>query len=513
LSRLFLLFLILNFLIFFYYKTNKSHQVMCVKYNNMTRTIKITPADELFTELGNVNYTLDEALSELIDNSISARDGNSISIDLEFYLDNSKGKCERIIIRDNALGISEKDIDKCISPAGKQTTNSLNEHGLGLKSSIASLGKLKYLKSKTSNECGFKIEKFSWEIEILDDIFTFNQGTEISIDTNERKLLRRICRRTQEAGIKQLSLKLGSRYRRLISKLDLKISLNVIDGTNIQTTIVNSVTPLYFNAWNNRPECFIYEKIFTHGEAVAKLTFGYAPKTEQDYTKIDANYDTYHHDAKIPHPYRSSTDSQGLDLIMNDRVIAFSQMAEINLSATRHPNYNQIRGEIIFENGFLTTSNKTNMIKNDNFVEVMKEIKAYLTTSGKPYTGYTNLISNKYLQGSEPSFDNENSLKTRIAECLEPKDPHSTPSTVVREFVIEQCGLKVDLLVNGIPWEVKNVQCTCHDISQLMTYMILLNVKKGVIVSPTLKNGCEQLMSAMGQAGYEVTYIPAKTYH
>nr|MBP9758745.1 ATP-binding protein [Candidatus Dojkabacteria bacterium] len=81
--------------------------------------IKIVPSDNMFYELGKTNYTLEEALSELIDNSISARIDNSLQIDICFKIDKNTKKCNELIITDNASGIKKKNIGACISPAEK----------------------------------------------------------------------------------------------------------------------------------------------------------------------------------------------------------------------------------------------------------------------------------------------------------------------------------------------------------------------------------------------------------
>jgi hypothetical protein len=56
----------------------------------MSKIVSLRPSNNLWRELGNNTYTFDEALSELVDNSISASEGNTeCNISIEFYLNKS----------------------------------------------------------------------------------------------------------------------------------------------------------------------------------------------------------------------------------------------------------------------------------------------------------------------------------------------------------------------------------------------------------------------------------------
>jgi sensor histidine kinase YesM len=113
-------------------------------------TVMVEPSNNIFEELGNNTYDLKDLISELIDNAIAARRPDArLNISVQFYVDN-KNKCHMIVVKDNALGISQNRLGMALSPAAMQSSNSLNEHGLGMKQAIAGLGKLKYLATKTS---------------------------------------------------------------------------------------------------------------------------------------------------------------------------------------------------------------------------------------------------------------------------------------------------------------------------------------------------------------------------
>ena len=75
--------------------------------NNMTirtKRINITPDKTLFPKMGNTGYTVAEALSELIDNSIDAREENR-SLEINIKIDKQKG---HILVEDNGRGMNEE---------------------------------------------------------------------------------------------------------------------------------------------------------------------------------------------------------------------------------------------------------------------------------------------------------------------------------------------------------------------------------------------------------------------
>lgn len=482
----------------------------------MSKIINIEPSNNIFEELGNTNYSLEEALSELIDNSISARVDNSVNIEISFYIDKNTGKSSHLIIKDDASGIKENDISRCVSPAGKQTIGSLNEHGLGLKSSIASLGKLNYLKTKNINENGFELREFSWKLELFDTQINFKHGTEISINTTSAKIVN--IGKYHAHQINALSLKLGARYRKLFNLINLNIKLTVFDNIKeLSSKNVTPITPLYYNPWGKNNKPLIYKKKFNYGNTVAYLTFGYAPKDESEYEAIGENIKDYtlKQGSSGNHPYCISVRSQGLDLIMNDRVISFSQINEIDLTGTRESHYNQIRGEIILEKGFQTTSTKNNIVKTDECAHIFDSIKNYLNgdSDEKHKIGpHKSLISNPYTKGKDFSFSNENELKDKIEKQLKMPTSIFKNSVIVREFVVEEYGLKIDLLVDEIPWEVKNDVCTSHRISQLVTYMVCQNVKKGVIVATKFNNTCLAIIEKYKKIGFDIEHQESNIY-
>lgn len=101
-----------------------------------TEHIDITPDKSIYHKIGEANYSISDAIAELVDNSIDAagNDGAEIFVILD-------KKNERIIIEDNGNGMSKDVAAGAMKLAHSIKKNSLGEFGLGLKSACTSLGK------------------------------------------------------------------------------------------------------------------------------------------------------------------------------------------------------------------------------------------------------------------------------------------------------------------------------------------------------------------------------------
>ncbi len=103
-----------------------------------TKRINITPDKTLFPKMGNTGYTVAEALSELIDNSIDAREENG-SVEVNIKIDKQK---EHILVEDNGRGMDEKVASNSIKlGSSDKKAGELGQFGIGLKSACMSLGK------------------------------------------------------------------------------------------------------------------------------------------------------------------------------------------------------------------------------------------------------------------------------------------------------------------------------------------------------------------------------------
>lgn len=101
-----------------------------------TKKIDITPDKSLFPKIGQTGYTVAQALSELIDNSIDARDG---SVEVNIKIDKQKGV---IFLEDNGVGMNEEVAGNSIKlGSSRKREGDLGQFGIGLKASCMSLGK------------------------------------------------------------------------------------------------------------------------------------------------------------------------------------------------------------------------------------------------------------------------------------------------------------------------------------------------------------------------------------
>ena len=105
--------------------------------NIKTKEINILPDRSLMPKIGQTGYSVSQAISELVDNSIDAReDGKALVVEIQF--DNGKNMIE---ISDDGVGMDEETAANSIKLAHSAKKNKLGEFGLGLKTAAMSLGK------------------------------------------------------------------------------------------------------------------------------------------------------------------------------------------------------------------------------------------------------------------------------------------------------------------------------------------------------------------------------------
>jgi len=97
--------------------------------------IDITPDKSIYHKIGEANYSISDAIAELVDNSIDA--ANEEGVEIYVILDKKAGK---IIIEDNGRGMNKESAVKSLVLAHSKKHEALGEFGLGLKSACSSLG-------------------------------------------------------------------------------------------------------------------------------------------------------------------------------------------------------------------------------------------------------------------------------------------------------------------------------------------------------------------------------------
>jgi hypothetical protein len=444
----------------------------------------VSPSDNLFKELGKNTYDYKDLISELIDNSIAARrNDRMLEVTIDLYVDTTNRPTE-FVIRDNACGISQEKLGIAITPAGIQLPESLNEHGLGMKQAIAALGKLKYLATKTQDEDKARVVldfKFGEIPTYYSTDFDHDSGTEIAV-TN----LNAIVTSNPTAITNSLIPYLDARYRRFLrpeSKI-LELSMNIrrrSKGDVLYTWSVEELKPIYFHPSTRTNKPVITNLSLSGKGWKAKLTFGYAPQEKEEYEELGI---------EVPnkfHPYYVSLGKQGLDIIRHDRVVLFHQLSEISIISARHPDFNNIRGEIDLLEGFSTAITKNSIIADEHFRECVDEVRKILIGE-QPSVGGK---KQNYLKGKKyPEQIPESLLRDRLATWLG-NNPINKKNNVKTEYVVQGIEGYVDILADGEAWEVKPDQAKAIDVYQLFMYMDVGGMNKGYLVAKDFTTGAE----------------------
>lgn len=102
---------------------------------SIKKYIDISPHRSILTKISQTGYSIQEAISELIDNAIDAR---ILSEKLIVSVDITN---DSIVINDNGSGMTEDKATKAIRLGFSDKKGQLGEFGLGLKTSTSFLGK------------------------------------------------------------------------------------------------------------------------------------------------------------------------------------------------------------------------------------------------------------------------------------------------------------------------------------------------------------------------------------
>jgi hypothetical protein len=445
--------------------------------------ITVLPSNNIFSELGNNTYDFKDLLSELIDNSIAARiPGKVLHVRVIVRVDVNL-KATRFCISDDACGISPDLIGQAITPAGVQTAGSLNEHGLGMKQAVAAIGKLESLLTKTiDRDLAIAIKEFRFgDIEAEEVEFDRPRGTTISIVN-----IKPIVHTNPINYTRTIVPYLGARYRRVLKPDSpiLDLSLEIKSQSTSDTLYrwdVKEVKPTYFHPGTRENRPVIHRFPIEGMDWKAELTVGYAPKDAAEYEELGIEAPNKFH------PYRVSLTTQGLDIILHDRVILFHQLAELGIVNQRHSDYNLARGEILLVTGFATAITKNSVLHSDNFVQCISLIREILN-GDKP--GPAGRRDNYLQHKSYPEEIPEALLRDRLVEWLA-NNPMQPRNNLSKEYAVEGIEGYIDILADGEAWELKREQASALDVYQLFMYMDIGKIEKGFLVAKSFSPGAQ----------------------
>lgn len=471
---------------------------------NKKFTTNVVASDRIFEELGNNTYDFKDLLSELIDNSLAARlDDRLLKVNIKIFVDD-KNVATKFVISDNASGISDELLSIAISPAGKKTDNSLNEHGLGMKQAVASLGKLESLITKTNeDEAAKKVTEFRFgEIDVFETNeveFEDGSGTQVTVVN-----LKPIVVTNTSSLTRSYKPYLGARYRKYLKpsarKMELRIFVqNTKDENPIYEELIEEVKPVYFHpsTRENRPVIQSYD--LSGSDWKAKLTFGYAPHDDGEYVELSVDKPNKWH------PYKISRATQGLDVLLHDRIILFHQLHELGFVAGEHSDYNDIRGEIELISGFSTAITKNHLIRDRRFNECIAKIHDILNGLKEgPKNQVKDYLERKVYPESLP----ESLLRDRLATYLE-TNPINKKENVKTEYVLQGIEGFIDVLADGEVWEIKTGKARALDVYQLFMYMDVGGFQNGFLAAKYFTRGAEIAMEHIKKT-HNKTIILAK---
>lgn len=188
--------------------------------------IDATPSKRLYLSII-ADYDLYKAICELVDNAIDiwTLNNRSNNITVNIYLDTSQ---QRIEIKDNAGGISEKDLYYIVSPGqslNPQTENIIGIFGVGTKRAVVALSQDVKIRTRKNGE--------TYQVEIDDD--WINQGdswtlpvykvTNIEENSTYIELLK-LRNSINEITIKKLQYYLSTTYAIFLKDKRLSLILN-----------------------------------------------------------------------------------------------------------------------------------------------------------------------------------------------------------------------------------------------------------------------------------------------
>lgn len=220
------------------------------------------------------DYSTDELLAEYIDNSISAsRPG--IPVDIDITINNGT-----MTYSDNGTGISLSQIENALS-LGSYTTRrgGMNEHGLGFKQAMFSMGKFIELDSHTDKGESYSIKgredlqfglPYNDPVAVNPDCKLTTPGLQFKVKLNP--LLQEKFKNTEK--LEELIDLLGAKYQDLLRSNQLSISLNV-DNKYVS---IRPNSPTYWNFKTNAVGP-LFEKTYKASDDSweAKVVIGYVP--------------------------------------------------------------------------------------------------------------------------------------------------------------------------------------------------------------------------------------------
>jgi hypothetical protein len=374
-------------------------------------------------------------------------------------------------VSDNATGIKSDRLAHCLSLAAKpESSGTLHEHGLGMKTAIMSLGKLDYLITKTKDEdFASRIDELTiGKILRRKDTDTFKKGESGTII--RLKNLKPKVYKEKRLYLRNVIDHLGARYARLLTKnqmtgrkLDIQFDLldendNVRDSWTIQPCF-----PFYENNGRN-----ILKEEFGGNNWGAQLEFGFTP-SESEYIQngleVPAN----------SHPYKRNC--RVIDVVHHDRVLC--RLGADDLYPGSHYMFAPFVGVLTLRYGFRTSMTKDGVLRDENWNELLEKV-----------VDVTKGLVEEYVRRYERLTQDEKDYRDQLYQI----QTKGEDKEVLKEFAVEGTDGNIDLLVNDEVWELKAEQAQGIDVYQVLYYIDTCDKAKktsGRLIAPSFSDGCK----------------------
>lgn len=402
---------------------------------NMAQRPFTLKADKgLFKGLANQNMLFHQCICELVDNCIaSKRNDHAFRVDV-IFTKNQDSDNYIIWIVDNGKGMSTEILEKAIQPGDSATTdNRLNEHGFGLKHSLATLTKKTgnwkiWTRDLQKGNVSSVTSPFQYNMNIEDDdsfpelpYEINNVSTIVKAETTLDYIQSAQGRGNKAENINKLRLwiveHLGVAYRGYLSQ-DPKKNYEV-DGV-IYVSISDDkmkVPPIEIPMEATKSSPFTLELGGVNYELFYNT--GLIDENKRNSLLSGLGLKAY---------YQQNTFTQGIDIRLGKRVIATKQLTNI-FGVKPHNRYNIFAGELVIpdvpRDVLKTMNNKTDIDYDDpDWMKIF------------------DLLKSDYPIPEDPRFAEEEELRIQWVKKLlsvEPKD------SVLSDKHVWSTGVRIDV--------------------------------------------------------------------
>ncbi len=421
------------------------------------------------------NYDFETAIYELIDNSFAAN-ANNVVVTIHTDGDN---KVIAITVKDDGKGLPSKNLGVAFAP-GTKKSNGINEHGIGMKAAIDHFGKLDECWSDTGKELWYlhELDPDNNNGEIVVEIQESNNEPGFSMQIDCKVDAKAVYHKNYLQHPKLDAYKWGHRYADILTKPNKSLTMVYVgeDGLekrklDVAAWFVNDYDQVLLNAAKIKGKNNDFEATLT----VYKLS----EKTNQNY------------------PIRATTGSAGFDLVMHDRCVVVRSKAPLKgiikpsskepINFT-HPSYNRLYGRLVIKKGIKSTPKKDNIQENDPAFEELQQLVANLWEEHK---------LKAYFKDELVDDASEEDIEINLMELLEETDF----TNVERQKRIGY-GFRTDVQAikdeETTIWEVKKDQAVPNDVLQLVNYMKVAGVTKGILLANGFHGDCEAFRELWG---------------